>query len=84
MADGSVTTKMLYSELNDLRKELNDKLDNIADKIENVSNAKVSLQDVQMYVEPLKQKVAFMERVLWGVGAAAGLALLNALFNLVL
>ena len=84
MADGNVTTKTLYGELNDLRKEINDKLDNISEQIRCVSDSRVSHQEMELYLEPLKQKIALMERILWGVGAAAGFALINALLNLVI
>lgn len=84
MADNNVTTSMLYHEFNEFRKEQNEKFDALSKQIQKINDNRVSHRELQMYVEPIKQKVLSHERIMWGIGAAAGVALLNAIFNLII
>ena len=78
-----ISSKMMYDELNDLRKEINDKLDCMAEKMDKMSDSRISRNELELYCKPLEQKVNLHDRILWGVGAAAGLSLLDSFFRLI-
>lgn len=75
--------KMLYSELNELRKELNDKLDGISDKINCEADSRMTRKELELSIEPMQQRIELLEHIMWLVGSASVLALLNAIFHLI-